>query len=111
MDQRPRNDLPPTPDDPLTDGLGGPRNRTNWDRVTRTEEGDWNLIPLLLVAALIVVGGWLLFASDRANTPAPKTTENIPTTPGPTRPGPNINAAPQPTTPPSTVPAPATKPE
>jgi hypothetical protein len=103
MDQRPRNDLPPTSDDPLTDGLGTPRSRTNWDRVTRTEEGEWNFIPLLLVAALIAVGGWLLFASDRGNTPAPRTTENTPTTTGPASPGTT-------TTSPSTTPAPATKP-
>ena len=51
MDQRPRNNFPPPTDDPLTDDIGGPRNRTNWDRVTRTEEGDFNFLPLLLVAA------------------------------------------------------------
>jgi hypothetical protein len=110
MDQRPRNDLPPTRDDPLTDGLGGPRSRTTWDRATRTEAGTWNVLPLLLVAALIVIGGWLLFGSDRANTPGPRTTENTPTTTGPARPGPDMNTAPQPTAPPSTAPAPATKP-
>ena len=33
MDQKPRDDLPPTRDYPLTDGLGDPRNRTSWDRV------------------------------------------------------------------------------
>ena len=97
MDQKPRDDLPPTRDDPLTDGLGNPRNRTSWDRVTR-EEGDWNFLPLLLVAAIIAAGGWILFASDRAETPGPRTTENTTTT-GPARPGPNMNAAPQ-TTPP-----------
>jgi hypothetical protein len=110
MDQRPRNDFPPTRDDPLTDGLGGPRSRTTWDRATRTEEGAWNFLPLLLVAALIAIGAWLLFASDRANTPGSRTTENTPTTTGPTRPGPATNTAPQTTTPPSTAPAPATKP-
>jgi transcriptional regulator with XRE-family HTH domain len=62
------------------------------------------------VAALIAIGGWLLFASDRANTPGPRTTENTPTTTGSARPGPDMNTAPQPTTPPSTAPAPATKP-
>ena len=108
MDQKPRDDLPPTRDDPLTDGLGNPRNRTSWDRVTR-EEGDWNFLPLLLVAAIIAAGGWILFASDRAETPGPRTTENTTTT-GPARPGPNMNAAPQTTPPPSTAPAPATKP-
>lgn len=108
MDQRPRNDLPPSRDDPLTDGLGGPRNRTSWDRATRTEEGDWNVLPLLLVAVLIVIGGWLLFASDRGSTPGARTTENAPTKSEPVRPGPNTNAAPQTTTPSS--PAPATKP-
>jgi hypothetical protein len=51
MDQRPRNELPPR-DAPLTDDLGRPRTRTTWDRATRTEQGDWNVIPLLLVAAL-----------------------------------------------------------
>ena len=98
MDQKPRDDLPPTRDDPLTDGLGDPR-----------EEGDWNFLPLLLVAAIIAAGGWILFASDRAETPGPRTTENTTTT-GPARPGPNMNAAPQTTPPPSTAPAPATKP-
>jgi hypothetical protein len=106
MDQRPRNELPPR-DAPLTDDLGRPRTRTTWDRATRTEQGDWNVIPLLLVAALIAIGGWLLFASDRANTPAPRTTEN---TTGRASPGPNTNTAPPTTTPPSTAPAPATKP-
>jgi hypothetical protein len=108
MDQRPRNELPPTSDDPLTDGLGAPRNRTAWDRATRTEVGDWNVLPLLLIAALITIGAWLLFASDRANTPGARTTENAPTTNESGRPGPNMNAAPQ--TKPSTAPAPATKP-
>jgi hypothetical protein len=106
MDQRPRNDLPPTRDDPLTDGLGGPRTRTHWDRVTRTEEGDWNFLPLLLVAALIAIGGWILFSSDSAETPGPRTTENTPTTTGPAGPGPNRSTAPQTTSPPT----PATKP-
>jgi hypothetical protein len=109
MDQRPQNDLPPR-DDSVTDDLGGPRSRTTWDRATRTEQGDWNVIPLLLVAALIAIGGWLLFARDQANTPAPRTTENTPTTTGPASPGPNTNTAPPTTTPPSTAPAPATKP-
>ena len=36
--------------------IGGPRNRTNWDRVTRTEEGDFNSLPLLLVGVLIAIG-------------------------------------------------------
>ena len=63
MDQRPRDDLPPTRDDPLTDGLGDPRDRTSWDRAARTEEGDWNFLPLLLVAAIIAAGGWILFVS------------------------------------------------
>ena len=80
MDQRPRNDLPPTRDDPLTDDLGAPRNRTTWDRVTRTAEGDWNALPLLIVAVIIAIGAWLLFASDRAHTPGARTTENAPTT-------------------------------
>jgi len=110
MDQRPRDDLPPTRDDPVADGLGGPRNRTTWDRATRTEEGAWNVLPLALFAALIAIGGWLLFASDRANTPSPRTTENTPTTTGPARPGSDMNTAPQPPAPPSMAPAPATKP-
>jgi hypothetical protein len=110
MDQRPRNDLPPTRDDPLIGGLGDPRPRTNWDRITRTEEGDWNVIPLLLAAAIIAIGAWLLFASDRAPTPGPRTTENTPTTTNPSRAGPNVNAAPQTTIPPSTAPTPGTKP-
>ena len=69
MDQRPRDDFPPTRDDPLADGLGDPRNRTSGDRVTR-EEGDWNFLPLLLVVAIIAAGGWILFASDRARPQA-----------------------------------------
>ena len=110
MDQRPRDDFPPTRDDLLADGLSDPRNRTSGDRVTPTEEGDWNFLPLLLVVALIAAGGWILFASERAETPGPRTTENTTTTTGPARPGPNTNTAPQTTTPPSTAPAPATKP-
>ena len=85
MDQRPRDDLPPTRDDPLTDG--SPRSRTTWDRATRTEEGGWNMLPLLIVAALIAIGGWMLFASDRAGTPGPRTTETAPATRGPATPG------------------------
>jgi hypothetical protein len=108
MDQRPRNDLPPTSDDPPTDRLGAPRNRTAWDRATRTEEGDWNVLPLLIIAALIAIGAWLLFASDRASVPEARTTEHAPTTTESARPGSNMNAAPQ--TKPSTAPAPATKP-
>jgi hypothetical protein len=109
MDQRPRDDLPPTRDDPLTDDLGSPRARTTWDRATRTEEGGWNMLPLLIVAALIAIGGWMLFASDRAETPGPRTTETAPATRGPATPGPNINTAPQNTAPPATT-TPATKP-
>src|SRR6185295_9095069 len=108
MEQRPRKDLPPSNDDPLTDGLGAPRNRTAWDQATRTEECDCNVLPLLIIAALIAIGAWLLFASDRASAPGARTTENAPTTTESGRPAPNLNTSPQ--TEPATAPAPATKP-
>jgi len=107
MDQRPNDRIPPRQDDPLGDERIERPSRTGWERVTRTEQGAWNYIPLLLVAALIAIGGWLLMAADRTATPTPKTTENLPNTTAPARPTPNPNAAPQPTAP---APAPATKP-
>jgi hypothetical protein len=109
MDQRPNDRMPPRQDDPLRDQSFERPARTGWERVTRTEQGAWNYIPLLLVAALIAIGGWLLMAADRGGTPAPRTTENVPNATVPARPTPNPNAAPQPT-PPATAPAPATKP-
>ena len=115
MDQRPNDRIPPRPDDPLRDDVVDRPSRTNWDRVTRTEEGAWNYIPLLLVAALIAIGAWLLMAADRTGTPTSKTTENVPNATAPARPTPNPSpspspsAAPQPSTP-APTPAPATKP-
>jgi hypothetical protein len=73
MDQRPNDRIPPRQDDPLGDESIERPSRTGWERVTRTEEGAWNYIPLLLVAALIAIGGWLLMAADRTATPTPKT--------------------------------------
>ena len=108
MDQRPNDRLSPRDTDPLTDDVGQP-TRTGWDRVTRTDEGAWNYIPLLLVAALIAIGGWLLIASDRSPT-TPRTSENTPSATAPARPTPNTNAAPQPSTPPASSPSPANKP-
>ena len=105
MDQRPNDRIPPRQDDPLGDESIERQSRTSWERVTRTEEGAWNYIPLLVVAALIAIGGWLLMAADRTAMPTPKTTENLPNATAPARPTPNPNAAPQPT-----APAPATKP-
>ena len=108
MDQRPNDRIPPRPDDPLRDdGVERPPRR-GWERVARTEEGAWNYIPLLAVAALIAIGGWLLMAAERPATPTPKTTENVPNATAPAPPPPN-NATPQPTTP-APAPAPATKP-
>src|SRR5262245_42930088 len=109
MDQRPNDRIPPRQDDPLREEGSERPPRTGWDRVTRTEEGAWNYIPLLLVAALIAIGGWLLMAADRGGTPTPKTTENVPNATAPARPTPNTNAAP-PATAPAPTPAPATKP-
>ena len=110
MDQRPNDRIPPRADEPLRDDIVVDRpSRTSWDRVTRTEEGAWNYIPLLLVAALIAIGAWLLMAADRTGTPAPRTTENVPNATAPVRPTPDPNAAPQVTTP-APSPAPATKP-
>jgi hypothetical protein len=112
MDQRPNDRIPPRPDEPLRDDVRPAR--TSWDRVTRTEEGAWNYIPLLLVAALIAIGAWLLMAADRTG-PTSKTTENVPNATAPARPtpnpspSPNPSAAPQPSTP-APAPAPATKP-
>lgn len=109
MDQTPNDRIPPRQDDPLRDDSVEQPSRTGWERVTRTDEGAWNYIPLLLVAALIAIGGWLLMAADRTATPTPKTTENVPNATAPARPTPNPNATPQPTTP-APAPAPATKP-
>jgi len=105
MDQRPNDRIPPRPDEPLSDDMVERPRRTNWDRVTRTEEGAWNYIPLLLVAALIAIGAWLLMAADRTGTPAPRTTENVPNATAPARPTPNPSATPQPTTPAPSPPA------
>ncbi len=109
MDQRPNDRLPPRDTDPLTDDIERP-TRTNWDRVTRNDERAWNYIPLLLVAALIAIGGWLLIAADRTPTTTPRTSENTPTTTAPARPTPNTNTAPQTATPPASSPPPASKP-
>jgi hypothetical protein len=114
MDQRPNDRIPPRPDDPLVDDRLERPSRSGWERATRTEDGAWNYIPLLLVAALIAIGGWLLMAADRSATPTPRTTENVPNAtaparPAPNTPGPNTNAAPQPPAP-APTPAPATKP-
>jgi hypothetical protein len=109
MDQKPNDRIPPRPDDPMLDENIEHPSRSAWERATRTEEGAWNYIPLLLVAALIAIGGWLLMAADRSATPTPRTTENVPSATAPTRPTPNTNAAPQPTAP-APTPAPATKP-
>jgi hypothetical protein len=109
MDQRPNDRIPPRADEPLRDDIVDRPSRTSWERVTRTEEGAWNYIPLLLVAALIAIGAWLLMAADRTGTPAPRTTENVPNATAPVRPTPDPNAAPQATTP-APSPAPATKP-
>jgi hypothetical protein len=109
MDQRPNDRIPPRQDVPLPDDSVERASRTGWERVTRTEEGAWNYIPLLLVAALIAIGGWLLMAADRTATPTPKTTENVPNATAPAPPTPNPNATPQTTTP-APAPAPATKP-
>jgi hypothetical protein len=106
MDQRPNDRIPPRPDDPLRDDDVERPPRRGWERVAHTEEGAWNYIPLLVVAALIAIGGWLLMAAERPTTP--KTTENVPNATAPARPTPN-NATPQPTTP-APAPAPATKP-
>ena len=105
MDQRPNERIPPRADEPLRDDIIDRPTRTNWDRVTRTEEGAWNYIPLLLVAALIAIGAWLLMAADRTGTPTSKTTENVPNATAPARPAPNPSATPQPTTPAPSPPA------
>jgi hypothetical protein len=114
MDQRPNDRIPPRSDDPLRDDVVNRPSRSNWDRVTRTEEGAWNYIPLLLVAALIAIGAWLLMAADRTGTPTPKTTENVPNATAPARPTPNPSPSPNPSatppSPPAPSPAPATKP-
>jgi hypothetical protein len=83
-----------------------------------TDDESWSFIPVIVcVAALCLVLFFLSPTIDnqsngaRSARPgtATRTTENTSTT-GPARPGPDMNTAPQPTTPPSTAPAPATKP-
>ena len=92
MDQRPR-DLPP---------------KNDWDRLPRTDDASWSVLPILIVVALIAVGAWLLFANS-GTSPTTTTSETTPSaTPSP-RPAPP--PATTPTTPPATTaPAPATKP-
>jgi len=46
MDQRPR--------EPNTD----------WDRLPRTDDSSWSVLPILIVVALLAVGAWLLFANS-----------------------------------------------
>ncbi|MFZ0847968.1 MAG: hypothetical protein WAO08_02030 [Hyphomicrobiaceae bacterium] len=98
MDQTPR-DLPP---------------RTGWDRATRTDDGSWSVLPLLLVVAVLAIGAWMLFA-DSATPPTTTTTsQNAPASapsmsPSPTPP--STSPSPTPTAPPAnTAPPPATKP-
>jgi hypothetical protein len=92
MDQTPR-DLPP---------------KSDWDRLPRSDDGSWSILPILIVVALIAVGAWLLFANS-GTSPTTTTSETAPSTapsPRPAQP-----PATTPTTPPSnTAPAPATKP-
>ena len=107
MDQRPDDRIPPPTMDPLTDDLGDPRTRRSWDRVTRTEEGDWNFIPLVLIAGLIAITAGLLITSDRPGAPTTKTTETAPPTTAPTSRTPPVSN-PNPTA--SPAPTPATKP-
>jgi hypothetical protein len=87
MDQTPR-DLPP---------------RSGWDRATRTDDGSWSVLPLLLVVAILAIGAWMLFA-DSATPPTTSTSQNAPAS--------SPSMSPSPTTPttPPTVPPPATKP-
>lgn len=88
MDQTPR-DLPP---------------RAGWDRATRTDDGSWSVLPLLLVVAVLAIGAWMLFA-DSATPPTTTTSQNTPAT------APSMSPTPTPTAPPAnTVPPPATKP-
>ena len=92
MDQRP-GDLPPKDD---------------WDRLPRSDDASWSIVPVLIVVALIAVGAWLLFANS-ATSPTTTTSETAPTT-APSPP-PSQPPATAPTTPPSnSAPAPATKP-
>jgi hypothetical protein len=92
MDQRP-GDLPP---------------KSDWDRLPRSDDASWSIVPILIVVALIAVGAWLLFANS-GTSPTTTTSETAPTT-APS-PRPSQPPATTPTTPPSnTAPAPATKP-
>jgi hypothetical protein len=106
MDQRPEDRIPPRTMDPLADDLAATRTRRSWDRVTRTE-GDWNFIPLVLVAALIAISAGLLIVSDRRAAPTTKTTETGPPTTAPTSRTPPVSN-PNPIA--SPAPTPATKP-
>ena len=104
MDQRPDDRIPPRSVDSPTDDFGAPRTRRSWDRVTRTEEGGWTFISLLLVAALIAIGAVLLIANDRTVVPTMKTTETAPATAPTTLPVSNPNPTASPAATPATKP-------
>jgi hypothetical protein len=92
MDQSPR-DPPP---------------KSDWDRLPRSDDASWSIVPILIVVALIAVGAWLLFANS-GTSPTTTTSETAPSGAPSSRPSPPPAATP--TTPPSnTAPAPATKP-
>ena len=88
MDQRPR-DLPP---------------KSDLDRLPRSDDTSWSVLPILLVVALLAVGAWLLFA-DSGTSPTTTTSEMAPSSAPSPRPSPP--PATTPTTPPAdTAPAP-----
>ena len=82
--------------------------KSDWDRLPRSDDASWSIVPILIVVALIAVGAWLLFANS-GTSPTTTTSEKAPVTaPSPPPAQPPATA---PTTPPSnTAPAPATKP-
>jgi hypothetical protein len=97
MDQRPR-DLPP---------------KSDWDRLPRSDDTSWSVLPILLVVALLAVGAWLLFANS-GTSPTTTTSETAPSsapTPRPSPPAATPTTPPADTAPaPTPAPAPATKP-
>jgi hypothetical protein len=85
---------------------GDPNRNTRRRDYMRRDDGSWSPLPLALAAAVLLIGGYLLFwpTADRS-APMSRTSEQT----NPTNaPGTSVNQRPTPTTPPDTTTPPAT---